>query len=326
MSDCDLAPHGPVFKDRKTGLVLFGVLQIGLGALCALMIPLILLGMLLSKANPNPAAPPMDAHTMIPSVLIYALMATWFVWLGIGSILARRWARALLVVTSWLWLICGVGGLVCVGFFLPDMYAKMAADGQIPQFVARIMLWTTFAFMAVFYVLLPGCFAVFYSSRNVKATCESRHPTPSWTDACPLPVLALSLLFSGWAGSILLMGFYGWALPFFGFILSGAAGAAGVLATMALLAYVAWGTYKLDVRAWTCAVGLVFAWGISLGLTFSRVSIMDFYAKMNFPQQQLDIMKKIVLPNTSMMTCFCAVWVAALLGYLLYTRKYFPKT
>ncbi len=314
----------PVFKDRKIGLVLFGVLQIGLGCLCALLIPLMLFGMIMSKAVPNPAAPPMDAHMILPAVLVYVVMASWFIWVGIGSLLARRWARALLVATSWMWLVCGLTGLVCVWLILPDMYAQMAANGQLPQFMVNLMLGITFVFMVLFYVLLPGCFAWFYGSKNVKATCEFRNPDRCWTDACPLPVLALSLLFAFWAFSLLSMGFYGWALPFFGFILSGAAGAAVALATMAFLAYVAWGTYKLDVRAWTCSVGLVFAWGLSIGLTFSRVSLMDFYAKMNFPQQQLDLMKQMVLPHTAMIACFSALWFAGLLGYLLYTRRFYP--
>ena len=325
MTASALATQDPVFKDRKTGLVLFGVLQIGLGVFCALMIPLMLFGMIMSKAAASKGAPPMDAHMMIPAVSVYVVMATWFIWMGIGSILARRWARALLVVTSWIWLACGLGGLVCVWLILPDMYAQMVANGQLPQFMVNVLLGVTFAFMALFYVLLPGCFAWFYGSRNVKATCEFRNPDSCWTDACPLPVLAMSLLFAFWAFSLLSMGFYGWALPFFGFILSGAPGAAVALVTMGVLAYVAWGTYKLDVRAWTCSVGVVFAWGLSISLTFSRVSLMDFYAKMNIPQEQLDLMKQMVLPHLSTITCFGALWFAGLLGYLLYAKRFYPS-
>ncbi|MEI7901335.1 MAG: hypothetical protein WCK89_13875 [bacterium] len=326
MSDSDdLDGQAPVFKDRKTGLVLFGILQIGLGSLCALMIPLMLVGMMLSKTIDNQAAPPTDVRMMIPALLFYVLIAVWFIWMGIGSVLARRWARALLVVTSWIWLISGIGGLLVMWLIMPDMYAQMAATGQMPQAVASLVMWVTFGFMLVFYVLLPGGLALFYGSKNVKATCEFRNPRPCWTDACPLPVLALSLLFTFWACSVVLTGFYGWVLPFFGFLLSGATGAAVAAATMALLAYVAWGSYRLDVKAWFCSVGVVVAWGLSICLTFARVSLMDFYAKMNFPEQQLELMRPICNTQGPMFAVFGALWFVALLGYLLYTRKYYPK-
>jgi hypothetical protein len=325
MSESETVAQEPVFKDRKAGLVLFGVLQIGLGSLCALMIPLMLFGLMVSKTVPNNAAPPMDTRMIIPGLLFYALLAVWFIWLGIGSILARRWARALLTVASWTWLICGVSGLIMVWLILPDMYAQMGANDQMPQAVIRLVMWVTMGFMAVFYVLLPGAQALFYSSRHVKATCEFRNPDPCWTDSCPLPVLALSLLFGIWSCSMLFMGFYGWVLPFFGFFLSGVAGAAVALATAALLAYIAWGTYKLEVRAWSCSVGLVIVWALSAALTFSRFSLMDFYAKMNFPAQQLELMKPICNQQGPMFALFFAFWFVGLLGYLLYTRRFYPS-
>ncbi len=324
MSVSDPVTQAPVFKDRKRGLVLFGVLQIGLGGLCALMIPLMLIGMLVSKAVPSKGAAPVDAHVLMPSIVVYALIAAWFIWLGFGSILARRWARALLVAASWGWLISGISGLSVMGLILPDLYAQMSAQGQMPHAMARIVMWVTFSFMTVFYVLIPGAMVLFYGSRNVRATCELRNPEPSWTDACPLPVLALSLLFAVWSCSLLFMGFYGWALPFFGFLVSGPIGAAVALATSALLAYLAWGTYRLDVRAWTCSAGLIFAWALSIGLTFSRFGLMDLYAKMNIPAQQLELMKPICNTRGPMFACFCALWFAGLLGYLLYTRRFYP--
>ena len=78
MSDPDPVNQEPVFKDCKTGLVLFGALQIGLGSLCALMIPLMLLGMMAAKAMPNNAAPPMDTRMMIPALLGYLLYTRKF--------------------------------------------------------------------------------------------------------------------------------------------------------------------------------------------------------------------------------------------------------
>ena len=91
------------FKDRKVGLVVFGILQIILGGLCALLVPLMILGMIASRTFEDVSAAGMSARMMVPGVLFYVIVAVWFIWMGIGSIKARRWARALVLVTSWLY-------------------------------------------------------------------------------------------------------------------------------------------------------------------------------------------------------------------------------
>lgn len=282
-------------------------------------------GIIVSTALNKSSAVPMSAGMIIPAVLFYILVAVWFIWMGIGSIKARRWARALLLVSSWIWLISGICGLIIMLVFMPNMYDQMAQKGQIPKEITMIMQYAVFGFMAVVYVIIPGALVLFYGSKNVKATCEFRDPRVRWTDKCPLPVLAVSLICGFGAGSMLLIGFYGWAIPFFGYILTGIAGAGIALVDMLLLGYVAWGTYKLNIKAWWCAVLMTIAWAISTGITFSRVSLWDFYAKMNFPEQQLEIMKQYSLPQYSTMALLFGVWVVGLLGYLLYTRRYFTS-
>ena len=328
MADYEQTTQSADFKHRKTGLVVFGILQIIFGGICALMVPLMILGMIASTTLKDSSTMSINAKMMIPGLLFYILLAVWFIWIGIGSIKARRWARALLLVSSWLWLISGIGGLILMLVFMPDMYNQMAQGGQMPKEMAVIMKYAMLGFMAVVYVIIPGMFVLFYGRKNVKATCEFRDPKVRWTDKCPLPVLAVSLMYGFWAGSMLLMGFYGWAIPFFGRILSGVTGAGMALVGILLLGYVAWGTYRLRIKAWWCAVLVIIGWAISTGITFSRVSVWDFYEKMNFPEQQLEIMKQCGMPPISAMALFFGVWVVGFLGYLLYTRRYFllPST
>jgi len=322
MTDYEATLESSDFKDRKTGLVVFGILSIILGGFCALMVPLMIFGMIASRVLDNSAAAPMSPAMMIPGVLLYVLAAVWFIWMGIGSVKTRRWARALVLVTSWLWLICGIGGLFFMLLLMPDMYNQMGESGQMPPGVAHIMKYFMMGFMTVFYVIIPTVLVLFYGSKNVKATCEFRDPRVRWTDKCPLPVLALSLLFGFWAVSMPFTVCYGCAIPFFGSILTGLSGAGVVLLVMLLAGYVAWGTYRLSINAWWCAVLLITAWALSAAITFSRISILDFYEKMNFPEQQLDTMKQFSI-SQDYMVLFLVLWAAGLLGYLLYTRRYF---
>jgi hypothetical protein len=178
------------FKDRKTGLVVFGILQIILGGLCALIVPFMVIGMIASAARGDSSAPPINTSMMIPGILFYVLVAVWFIWMGIGSIKARRWARALILVSSWLWLICGICGLVFMLLLMPQMYDRMGQSGQMPPEMAAVMKYVMMGFMTVFYVIIPAVLVLFYGSKNVKATCEFRDSQVRWTDKCPLPVLA----------------------------------------------------------------------------------------------------------------------------------------
>jgi hypothetical protein len=260
---------------------------------------------------------------MVPSVLFYVVLAIWFIWMGVGSIKARRWARALILVSSSVWLICGICGLIFMFLFIPGMYDQMAKNTQMPQSAVLIMKFTMIGFMTVFYVVIPAALVLFYKSKNVKATCEFRDPQVRWTDKCPLPVLAISFLFGLWAASALFTGFYRGTIPFFGFILSGIPGAAVALVIMLLSAYAAWGTYRLDINGWWCSLFLIIALALSTVITFSRVSIWDLYEKMNFSQQQMDMMKQYGVPQTSTIAVLVGLWSLGLLAYLLYIRRYF---
>lgn len=311
------------FKDKKTGLVAFGIIQIIFGGFCVLAVPFMILGMLASTISGKGTTAPMNARMMVPSVLFYALLAVWFIFMGIGSIKARRWARALLLVSSSVWLICGIGGLIFMFLFIPSMYDQMAKNTQMPRSAVIVMKSVMVGFMTVFYVIIPAALVLFYGNKNVKATCEFRDPQVRWTDKCPLPVLAVSLISGIWAVSMLFMGFYGWTMPFFGFILSGMTGAGAALIVMLLSAYVAWGTYRLDIKAWWCSLLLTITWALSTSITFSRVSIWDFYEKMNFPKQQLDMMRQYDMLQTSTLAVLAGLWSLGLLAYLLYIRRYF---
>ncbi len=84
-------PPAPAYRNRSGGLVFFGILTILLGCLCGLFIPLMLLGQKMAAAQGHGAeAQPLSM--MLPVMVMYGALAVALVWLGIGSILARRWA------------------------------------------------------------------------------------------------------------------------------------------------------------------------------------------------------------------------------------------
>ena len=316
--NAQIAPRGQ-FKDRTVGLVLFGLLELLIGGFCLLMIPMVAL----STMIPQPGGPPMGLRMMIPAMIIYALVAVVFIWLGIGSILARRWARALMLVISWIWLVTGIVSTAFVLFFMPDIFERMAQQGQIPAEAVVVIKLTMLATLGFIYVFLPGIFVLFYQSEHVRATCEFKDPRVRWTDKCPLPVLALVVLFGFSAVSMLSAPSYGCVVPVFGTILTGLPGGLVLLAVTLLLIYLTWGLYKLKKTAWwaTLALGVL---GTASGMiTFSRVGLMEIYEKMNFPEQQLKLMQDTGMIEKMNMSWMMGVSAAVFLGYLLYVRRYF---
>jgi hypothetical protein len=243
--------------------------------------------------------------------------------MGIGSIMARRWARALILVSSWLWLICGVCGFAMMLAFLPNVYGKIEANGQMPKAAITAMKYTMMVFLAVFYVVIPGIFVLFYSGKNVKATCEHRDPRQRWTDKCPLPVLAVSLVSAFTVVSMFSMGIYKWTIPFFGRVLSGTNGAIAVLVLALVLVYITWGTYKLDIKAWWCALLVYVGWSLSGIVTFSTVSMKELYERMGISGEYLNMIRRYNTLWESGMCIGLGFWIIIVLAYLIYVRRYF---
>src|ERR1017187_4823253 len=192
---CESAPL-PDYKDRSTGLFIFGILTLLLGCLAGLFVPLMLFGQMAAAKVPN--APPVNHASMVPGMAVYGLLAVALIWLGIGSIQARRWARALLLIFSWSWLIFGVLMTAIMPFVMSKAMANLppnAKTGQPampPAAITGMVIGMTLFFFVIF-VVVPAVWTFFYNSRHVKATCEARDPVTRWTDACPLPVLPLCL-------------------------------------------------------------------------------------------------------------------------------------
>jgi hypothetical protein len=251
------------------------------------------------------------------------LLAVFFIWLGIGTLKGRRWARAIMLVVSWLWLI---GGLFGMGFWLimaPRMF-DYAPPGQAPMPDAMKSLMTILmtGFMVFVYVIVPGIFVLFYGRRDVKATFEFRDPHLRWTDRCPLPVLAVSFILGYMAMGSLFSLVYGVA-PFFGRILTGATAAAVILLIAVRSALLTRGTYRLRMWSWWGAVTLVVIGSLSSVITFSRHSMVDFYRVMGFSEQQLEMIAAYDIWRESNLVLWTVACAAVSLGYLFYIRRYF---
>jgi hypothetical protein len=318
MSTEPLPPAPTSFTDRRIGLIIFGVLEILIGCLCALFIPLMLVGMAMgAKATGTPQ----DTAAIVPGVVVYGLAAVAFVWLGIGSIMCRRWARALLLIVSWSWLLVGV---MMAGFMAVSLPRIMEPLQPGPVLVGVII---GFVIMGVIFLVIPVALVCFYQSRNVKATCEAHDPARRWTDACPLPVLAATLWFGVGALSVLPMPLaYKSVMPFFGVLLTGLPATLLFVVWSVGSAWLAWAFYRLKPAAWWVAVVAFALVSISSVITFARVDLMEMYRLMGYSQQQLEQIQKYNFFTGRTMVVWTAFCMVPWIGYLLWIRKFFRRS
>jgi hypothetical protein len=315
------------YTDRSIGLIVFGVLTIGLGCLTVLLIFVTLASLALPSAVPN--RPPLSS--LVPAFAMQGALAIALVWLGIGSILARRWARALLLIFSWSWLVVGLFIMFIMAIVLPMTFAHLPTTGATHQIAGSgaIMygvMAVTFMTEGFLFVVLPGIWIYFYSGEDVKDTCAARHPAPGWTDACPLPVLAVSLwsLFS--VPVMLATPLTGHpVLPFFGMFLTGWAASILHVVLAVVWCCAAWLLYRLDRRGWWLIVAAMSLGAISTLLTYMHHDIVDMYRLMDMPQAQLDQLQKNPVLKGSFMVCLMPLSFLPFLGYLLFIRRYFRR-
>lgn len=322
--DSSISPRPP-FKDRKVWLVVFGVATVLMGLVCALLVPLVFFASAMAAKS---ASPPPVAPNLLPVLALYLVVAFVLIWLGVGSIMTRRWARALLVICSWSCLVAGLLSLASIPLFASQIGAAMKAaqpPGQPPLSDAQriVLMLVPLVMLGFLFVLLPLVWGLFYGGKNVKATCEARDPKTRWTDRCPLPVLAMVLWLAFGVFCMLLMPGFHSVAPFFGLLLSGPAGTVFYLLLAVIWAYAAWALYRLDRRGWWVIVVAMVLFCLSNVITYSRHDLGEIYSAMGYSPAQLKSLKGFSVLRGRTMMWSSLIFVLPFLGYLLYIRKFF---
>jgi MFS family permease len=323
-----LAPTPAEYRDRRTGLIIFGILMALLGGFFLLSVPLMVLALFVSPGKTAVAPTP---QAIIPGMIMSAGLAVVFIWLGIGSMLCRRWARAILLILSWTWLVMGIVAMIFLAVLLPQIMSVIDAaqpPGQQPmprEMKAAFMVMQAI-FACVMYVLIPGALVLFYRSKHVKATCEARDPVVRWTDRCPLPVLALSLWAAlGAAAMLAFPFFYNGIVPFFGMFLSGIMGSAVCVAIALLWAYAARALYRVELAGWWIMLVGMIVLAASAFVTYLRHDLMEVYRLMGYPEAQIAQLRQFNVFHGPMLAWSTLAFAIPFVLYLVFVRKYFTR-
>lgn len=130
-------------------------------------------------------------------LIVNAMWTVWELGLGLGLILARRWARGLAMaelLRGIVWAL--LSALAITANNAPHLSAKLSPYDSTPAWEYLVLL----AMLAVVSRLLLALLG----HRNVRLTCEQAQPRPDWTDRRGFPELLLFLILVGmaahWAG------------------------------------------------------------------------------------------------------------------------------
>jgi len=306
------------FRDRRGGLVAYGILQIVVGLICALFV-LVLAAALELTSRRGMAAP----TNIAPAFVIYGAAAFYFVTVGMGSIRLRRWARAMSVAFSAAWLAIGVAIVLSSILFVQRTLVFVR-----PSETARVV-GITAAILIVAFIVLPLVLFLFYRRDDVRLTCEAHDPAIRWTDRVPWPVLAVGTLM-GFLSFTTLANVGAPVVPFFGMALTGASAALTMLTLSGLFGFLAVQWIALRKSAWWTTLLLHVIGGIVAMATLATGDVGAVYAQMNVPREQIQAMRLDTLGHSpALWSILLLVW-AAYLGVLLYTRRYFdtpaPRT
>jgi hypothetical protein len=251
------------------------------------------------------------------------VIAVVFVWLGVGSIRARLWARELMLSLSWIWLLTGICSLIIGILVVPAALAVLGTEAPFPPKLILLIVVVTFGVIGLLYVVLPGLFVLFYRSPDVAATCRARNPQPHWFDECPRRVVTLAVVWALAAVSVLLMPAYDFFFPIFGVALTGAAGAAMWAVVLALFIVLTVGTCRQAPWAWWAGVVCTVAAAVSSILTLLRYDLAEIMVLMEMPADQTSMVTSLGIQDGWPMVLINALVWGSFVVYLMTLRRYF---
>ncbi len=282
------------------------------------------------------------------NLLFYGGTTAFLLTVALGQIFLKRWSRPLALIIAWLGVYLGLFSLASILVTGPMMREMMSADMAMPSpspgaggapappvstvpppdAFFGIMMAVMVAFFFVFGVLVPILLIWLNWHRDVRVTLEFCDRKERWTDACPIPVLGISVFASIAAISCLASLAIPW-VPFFGQVLTGTPARLFVAAVLLLLLFISWATYRRMLAGWIAAVLLLLAGFVSTYLSLPSMDFADLYREMGMPSDLVEQFAGEDSPFRSFLQpsgLTLGLMVAAILpplAYLLWALRFF---
>jgi len=268
-----------------------------------------------------------DSRWIAAMSLGVGLTSLYLLVVGWGTFKLRRWARPLMAVSTWLWLLSGAVATAIVSQALPRAW-EMSTGAPTPLTRLGQQLSTTAltGLTAFGGLLLPALLAWAYHWRPVRDLFHEQGEGARWADDCPAPVLALVVLL-GMGVVKCVGGSVVGVLPFFGFILGGAPASLGLILLAVGCGWLAWRCLRRRPDGWWGALGLLLASCLSVLISFTHHSPEDVLRAAGFAGAELAQLNTVIEAVPLTIPIWTMILTAVGAGYLLYLRRFFafPK-
>jgi hypothetical protein len=309
-------PSQVLYRDRSRLLTAIGALLLLIGTGCALLGPVELYCFYLFSEGGRFHFEGFGFGSFLFAVIAvqivgYCVIAAVCLPLGYGHLRLLRWARKITLAGLGFWLAAGIP-LVLVFLAMFVMFKDPSAA----------TLLATLPLMLLLYPVLPIVLARFYRSHDVTQTFEAADGQSNWTDALPLPILVLCMLYIFFIlvthTAVLFRG----AFPLFGSLVTDLPGFVLIAAAMALLVLLIGGTLKRQLWAWWGGLACFLVAIVSLLWTFARLSWTDILSTMVFAPLETEALSGIPASGWHI-SAFFAPPLLATLGVILASRQHF---
>jgi hypothetical protein len=267
------------YKWQRIGLIVFGSL--------AILIGIVFLGSFLHILFlPESKINEWSFGKWWKWVLLTSASIVFPIWVGIGSILARKWARALVII-----------------------YACISLVSESIRFLTTILEhdffywnWSFLSIEILFGPTIPLVFLIFYIQPTVGENCKTEDRISDLLDRFSLPILGVIALLIGEAFYMLSsLPINKFAVTFFNFNFDGWIGAAFQVVEISIIVFLVISIFSFYTYSWECV--FTFQLFIALSTAVSTYPENGFNLAWNGWKQWLD--------------------VGAILIFIIWSRKYF---
>jgi hypothetical protein len=314
-------------QSRRGLLALFGLIEILIGAASFGLLCVMLILWVFASRLPPDQVPMLGTTNLVLSALLYAGSAAFFVVMGVGTIYARRWARAVMLIVAWPWLLNMVAFLIFLVVMLRPLMAQIQDAAGAP--VSPAILIAIPLGLCVFLTILPLAFIIFYTRPGVRHAFETTDRNPCWTDGRPPSVLAMALIMWIVAGGCLAGVFYG-AFALFGTMLIGAPAVVAGVAAAGVCAWLGLGLYRMSFTGWWANLGFAVLLHLSWWMTLSRLGLERILGTAQHDPERMQALRQsgltALFESPWLVLLSALIWIGVLVGMRRHFRMGDPPS
>jgi MFS family permease len=335
-------PHPPAPSgDSRILLVIAGLLLIlgGLGCGGGLATWMMITWQMMQHPGaPVQFTPEELAHTppnMIMMAILYAGFGLGLAWLGVGCILTRRWAWKLALSAGWLWVLLVVTGVIAYAFIIPQFVQNLTAlasttvpsggSSPSPTFggpsLQMFFILLGVLIVVMFYLAPAIALIIVFGLKSTRVTCEFRDPTPRWTDAVPVPVLVLWLLFVTTAFGLVALAPGYWGLVPFTVKVDPRVSVPIWMLVLIALVLASRDLAAMRMRGWWLSLAIVICGGAAGAIMMQHIDPMLAYQNASIPEEQKK--KMIEMATNISYWIIPAVSSVLITCYVFWLRRFF---